>query len=147
MKTLLFLLTVLPLCAWAQPDTLRPIRPEELKPIESELQPAYYGRYGTTVRSQYMYDGLDVRSPKELGKYILASGNGEAIREFQSYMSSRQTGTVFVVLGTGLSIGGLIAIISARSSPQSSNPFQGPPARKLVPVAQAACLSAFWEPV
>ena len=126
MKTLLLLLIGCPLLAWAQPDSLPHVRPTALKPIGSDLVPTY-GRYGYGGRTQYTYDGLDVRSPKDLGQYILASGNETAIQEFNAYMSSRQAGTVLVVVGSGMAIGGLIGIMNARSAENSSNPFQGPP--------------------
>lgn len=103
MKILTLLLTALPLLAQAQPDTLRPIRPEDLKPIETELLPAYYGRYGATVRSQYMYDGLDIEA-KNLTPYIHASGDPVAIREFDTYISRRHTGGFMIA-------GGIVAAI------------------------------------
>ncbi len=117
MKTLFFLFLISPFQLWAQSDTL--------KPIGSDVTTGY-GRYGNGVRIRYMYDGIDVRSPKDLGHYILASGDVNAIQEFQSYQRSRQTGTLFVVLGTAAAVGGMIGLINARSAPDSQNPFQGP---------------------
>lgn len=86
MTRFLLLCVLCPFTLSAQPDTL--------KPIDSDLLPSNYwnGNYwqsGTQV--QYTYDGLDVR-PKELGQYILASGDANAIREYNAYVSRRQTG-------------------------------------------------------
>ena len=71
MKTLLLLLFLCPMSLWAQQDRIPPpIQGENLKPIESDLVPSYNGRYGQQVKTQYMYDGLDVRRAKDLGQYI-----------------------------------------------------------------------------
>ncbi len=109
MRHLLFILLLCPLSLWAQVDSLAPVRASTLKPIESELLPAYHGRYGTSVRTQYTYDGLDVRHKKDLGQYIMASGDPDAIREFNAYLSSRHTGgwliaggIVTAVIGTAI---------------------------------------------
>lgn len=108
MRYLLLLFLLSPFQLWAQADTLGPLRTSTLKPIESDLIPGY-GRYGTHVRTQYMYDGLDVRHPKELGQYILASGDANAIHEFKAYMGSRHTGGWLIAGGiTSAIIGGII---------------------------------------
>ncbi len=91
MKLIFLLLFLCPVLAWAQADTL--------KPIGSELIPTYNGQYGSGVAIQYMYDGLDVRRPKELGKYIMASGSPEAIQAFQQYKSSRRAGGWLIAAG------------------------------------------------
>lgn len=87
MKALLLLFLMAPLKLWAQAETL--------KPIGSELIPGgYYGGrygYGQSVRTQYTYDGVDIK-PKALGPYMLASGNSDAIREFDAYIRNRHTG-------------------------------------------------------
>lgn len=90
-KLIFLLLFICPVFAWAQVDTLRP--------IGSELIPAYTGQYGPGVELQYTYDGLDVRRPKELGKYIMASGSLEAIQAFQRYRSSRKAGGWLIAAG------------------------------------------------
>ncbi len=112
MKTLLFLLLSWPLGLWAQT--------EMLKPIESDLVPRYGGRYGTEVRTQYVYDGLDVRHPKDLRKYIMASADGDAIREFNAYMVSRRAGSWLIaagVLTSGIGLG--VALTNDRSGEAS----------------------------
>jgi hypothetical protein len=123
MKTLLCLLLLGCLTSYAQPDTLRPLRREELKPITYDLMPTgTFTRYGYVhgSRTQYMYDGLDIRA-KALGPYIMASGDPTAIREFNAYLRNRQTG--------GLLIGGGIAamlvgtIIMASNSPGADGKF------------------------
>ena len=126
MKYLLLLFLISPFHVWAQTDMTSHAQTDTLKQIGSELVPAPSGRYGQGTRTQYTYDGIDVRSPKDLGKYILVSGNKTAITEFNSYMSGRQTGTIFVLVGSAACLGGIIGIINARSDPKSSNPFQGP---------------------
>jgi len=128
MKKLLFLLLMLPLFARAQPDSPRPIRPTDLKPIGSDLVPGYYGgRYGYGgVRTRYTYDGIDVGRVTDLEKYIRASGDVDANAEYDRFIARRETGTVLVLVGTGAVIGGLIGITNARSDNNSSNPFQGP---------------------
>ena len=110
MKTLFILLLCCPFQLWAQADTLVPALKENLKPIENDLLPAYYGgRYGNHVRTQYVYDGLDVRHPKDLGQYIYASGDPDAIREFDKYIGSRHAGGWLIAAGiTSALIGGII---------------------------------------
>ncbi|WP_229374493.1 hypothetical protein [Fibrella rubiginis] len=114
MKLTLLLLFVCPLQLWAQADSVQTLRREDLKLIESELQPAYYGRYGTTVRSQYMYDGLDIKA-KQLAPYIMASGEPTAIQEFNKYISNRHTGGWLIAGGiTAMLVG---TIVGTSNSP------------------------------
>ncbi len=125
MKNLLLLLLLCPFGLWAQTDSLSPsllpYRQENLKPIESDLLPAYNGRYGRSVRTQYTYDGLDVRRAKDLGPYIVASGNPEAIHEFNAYISSRKAGAWLIAGGlTSMIIGG---IIMGSNAPGSDGKF------------------------
>ncbi|MVM40106.1 hypothetical protein GO730_24930 [Spirosoma sp. HMF3257] len=110
MKKFLLLLVLGPLQVWAQQDRIipPPISAENLKPIESDLVPSYNGRYGQRVRTQYIYDGLDVRHAKDLGPYIMASGNPDAIREFNSYIASRHTGGWLIAGGITSAIVGAI---------------------------------------
>lgn len=86
MTRVLLLFVLCPFTLFAQPDTL--------KPINSDLLPSnYWNGYGwhSGTKVQYTYDGLDIRA-KDLGRYILASGDADAIREYQAYRSSRQAG-------------------------------------------------------
>ncbi|GAB3778605.1 hypothetical protein GCM10028818_27810 [Spirosoma horti] len=113
MKKLLLLLLLCPLSLWAQQDRIpTPVQGETLKLIESDLVPSYNGRYGQQVKTQYMYDGLDVRHAKELGQYILASGNPDAIHEFNAYIGSRKAGGWLIAGGIITSAIGLIVGIS-----------------------------------
>ena len=85
MKNLLVILLLCPFGLRAQIDSFAPYRKEDLKPIESDLLPSYNGRYGTGVRTQYTYDGLDVRRAMDLRPYIMSSGDPAAIHEFNAY--------------------------------------------------------------
>ena len=114
MKLLLLLLLLSPIQLLAQTDSVQTLRVQDLKLIESELQPAYYGRYGTTVRSQYMYDGLDVKA-KQLAPYIMASGEPTAIQEFNKYLSNRHTGGWLIAGGVVSMIVG--TIVGTSNSP------------------------------
>ena len=121
MKTLLILLLVCPLLTWAQVDLSAPVRSEDLKPIQSDLVPGYYGgRYGRSVRTQYTYDGLDIK-PKALGQYILASGDPDAIREFNAYVSGRHAGGWLIGGGVATMIVG-VAIMGS-NGPNSDGKF------------------------
>ena len=98
MTRLLLLFVMCSFTLSAQPDTL--------KRIESDLLPSnYWAGYGWQpgTKIQYTYDGLDVRA-KDLGRYILASGDADAIREYNAYRSSRQAGGWLIA-------GGLLAIV------------------------------------
>ncbi|AUD03046.1 hypothetical protein [Spirosoma pollinicola] len=122
MKTLLFLLLLGPMQLWAQQLTIPPpVQQENLKPIESDLVPAYNGRYGQNVKTQYMYDGLDVRRAKDLGQYIYASGDPDAIQEFNTYIGSRKTGGWLIAGGITSALIG--AIIMGSSGPGSDGKF------------------------
>lgn len=122
MKTLLLLLFLCPLSVWAQQDRIPPpVQGENLKPIESDLVPSYNGRYGQQVKTQYMYDGLDVRRAKDLGQYIYASGDPDAIHEFNAYISSRKAGGWLIAGGiTSVLVG---AIIMGSNGPGSDGKF------------------------
>ena len=110
MKNLLLILLLCPFGGLrAQIDSLSPYRKENLKPIESDLLPGYYGRYGTGVRTQYTYDGLDVKRAMDLRPYIMASGDPAAIHEFNAYLTNRKTGGWLIAGGlTSMLIGGII---------------------------------------
>ncbi|MVM33225.1 hypothetical protein GO755_24505 [Spirosoma sp. HMF4905] len=124
MKKVLLLLLLGPLHVWAQQDRIPPpVSAENLKPIESDLVPAYNSRYGTSMRTQYMYDGLDVRHAKDLGPYILASNNPDAIREFNSYLTSRHAGGWLI--GGGLIASG-VGLIVGISNDHSGEANKGP---------------------
>ena len=115
MKTALFFLLFVPFDVWAQADTLKPIRIDTLKVIGTELISGY-GRYGRGVRTQYTYDGIDVRRPLDLEKYIRASGDVDAITELDRIRARRQSSWPLIILGSGLYIGGLIGIANAIDS-------------------------------
>ncbi|GAB3798182.1 hypothetical protein GCM10028819_18690 [Spirosoma humi] len=122
MKTLLLLLLLCPLSVWAQQDKIPlPVQGENLKPIESDLIPSYNGRYGQQVKTQYVYDGLDIRRAKDLGQYIYASGDPNAIREFNAYISSRKAGGWLIAGGITSAIVG--AIIMGSNGPGSDGKF------------------------
>ena len=122
MKKLLLLLLFCPLSLWAQQDRIPPpIQGEELKPIQSDLIPSYNGRYGHQVKTQYMYDGLDVRHARDLGQYILASGDPDAIHEFNAYIGSRKAGGWLIAGGITSAIIG--AIIMGSNGPGSDGKF------------------------
>lgn len=122
MKTILLLLLLYPFGLWAQQGTLPPpISAENLKPIETDLIPSYNGRYGQQVKEQYIYDGLDVRHAKDLGQYIYASGNPDAIREFDRYVSNRHTGGWLIAGGITSAIIG--TIIMGSNGPGSDGKF------------------------
>jgi hypothetical protein len=111
MKYLLLLVLISPFELWAQSDTLKPVRTETLKLIESEITPGY-GRYRNQVHIQYIYDGLDVRHAKDLGQYIMASGDPDAIREFNAYKSSRHAGGWLIAGGIASVITGFAIMMS-----------------------------------
>lgn len=121
MKTLLFFLLILSYQLRAQSELAVSIPRDSLKPIQSELTTNYYGRYGNAIQTQYVYDGLDVRHAKDLGKYITASGDLTAIREFNSYMSGRHAGGWLIAAGTASAITGLIMMAS--NGPGSDGKF------------------------
>lgn len=111
MKTLLLISLLCPLHLWAQQISLPPPA-ENLKPIGTELIPSYNGRYGQQVKTQYTYDGLDVRRAKDLGQYIYASENPDAIREFNSYISSRHAGGWLIATGVVSAVVGASIMLS-----------------------------------
>ena len=86
MTRFLLLLILCPFVARAQQS--------DLKPIGTDLIPTnqWTGNYWQSgVKAQYTYDGLDIRA-KDLGQYILASDDAEAIRAYNAYIGSRQAG-------------------------------------------------------
>lgn len=114
MKAIYFLVFILPLGVLAQT--------EGLKPIQKENQTVTWGtQYGPRHQSQttYFYDGIEVRRVTELGKYILASGNPDAIREYQQFASSRRVGTGLMVVGGITSVVGTVIAFSSKGSAQS----------------------------
>lgn len=119
MKSLLFLLLYIPCQLWAQTDPFQFTRPDTLKSIGSDLIPTY-GRYGYGSRTQYTYDGLDIKAIR-LKPYILASGDVNAIREFQAYQNSRQIGGLMIGGGIVTMIVGTITMIS--NKPNSDGKF------------------------
>ena len=124
MKALLIFLLVCPLLTRAQLDTMPPVQRNTLKPIGNELVPGgyYNGQYGQIgVRTQYTYDGLDVRRAKDLGPYILASGDPNAIHEFNAYVQSRHTGGWLIAGGSIALIAG--AAIAFSNEPGSNGQF------------------------
>lgn len=120
MKTLLLMLLALPLLAQAQSDTLRSMRKENLKPVGTDFIPAYNGRYGWGGRPQYTYDGLDIR-PQELGPYILALGDENAISEWQKYQTGRSAGILMIIGGSITTIAGFVTMGNNR--PDSDGGF------------------------
>ncbi|WP_338874227.1 hypothetical protein WBJ53_01220 [Spirosoma sp. SC4-14] len=115
MKNLILLLLVCSTPVWAQIDLLQSTSADTLKPIGSDLIPGY-GRYNQ-VRTRYTYDGIDIRHAKDLGPYIMASGDPMAIREFQSYISSRHTGGWLIAGGIATAIvGGVVMSSNAPGS-------------------------------
>ncbi|WP_234736308.1 hypothetical protein [Tellurirhabdus bombi] len=91
---------------------------EGLKPIQKENQTVTWGtQYGPRHQSQttYFYDGIEVRRVTELGKYILASGNPDAIREYRKFTSSRRVGTGLIVVGGVTSVIGAVITFSSNS--------------------------------
>ncbi|RRA98595.1 hypothetical protein [Larkinella rosea] len=103
MKTLYVLLLMWPVGVWAQQ--------EPLKPIETTTYSVpQYTRYGYRqgYTSRYLYDGVEVRRSTELGKYILASGDPNAINEYRQFKTGRSIGTTLMVTGGIASIVGLI---------------------------------------
>ncbi|UFH55526.1 hypothetical protein [Spirosoma sp. KNUC1025] len=123
MKNLLFFFLLCSYQVCAQADTTRSVHKEALKPIESDLTPSY-GRYGQGVKIQYVYDGLDVRHAKDLGQYIYASGDPNAIHEFERYMGSRHAGGWLIAGGVLTSAVGLgVALANDHSGEASKGPY------------------------
>lgn len=116
MKTLFLLLIGLPIGGWAQT--------EPLKPIETTLEPSYqYFHHGSGygLGQRYMYDGIEVRRALDLAPYIKASGNENAIQEFQQYVRQRRVRTTMLVAGgSTMLLGGIIATTGLAGS---SNAF------------------------
>ena len=118
MKTLFLFLFALPIGVWAQN--------EPLKPIETTSEPTYQyfghgNRYGLSQR--YMYDGIEVGRAPDLAPYIMASGDKNAIQEFQQYARQRRLRTIMLAAGGATMLFG--GIIATKSS--ASRLFSGPP--------------------
>ncbi|WP_128545545.1 hypothetical protein [Larkinella soli] len=117
MKRLLLLLMAAPLGVWAQP--------ESLKPIEHESWPTYVpGQYGPrhSIASAYYYDGIEVRRVTELGKYILASQDPDAIGEYRKFIRARHAGSGMMAAGGVLTVVGLFLGPTRKSEPRSVVP-------------------------
>lgn len=96
----------------------------DLKPIGSDLLPTnqwtgYYWQSG--VKLQYTYDGLDIRA-KDLGQYILASDDANAIRAYNAYIGSRQAGGWLIAGGVLTAVIGAPIMLSNR--PNSNGKFE-----------------------
>ena len=65
------------------------------------------------VKTQYIYNGLDIRA-KDLGQYIIASGDANAIREYKTYLNSRQTGGWLIAAGLLTAVIGAPIMLSNR---------------------------------
>ena len=108
MTRFLLLFALCPLVLLAQPDTLRP--------IDSDLLPATYwdgNMMQSGVKTQYTYDGLDIRA-KDLGQYIIASGDANAVREYKTYLNSRQAGGWLIAAGVITAVIGAPIMLSNR---------------------------------
>ncbi|GAB3268943.1 hypothetical protein GCM10027347_38670 [Larkinella harenae] len=104
MKTLyVLLLLALPVGVWAQSEPLKPIE------IVRYSEPVYT-RIGFRPHytSRYLYDGIEVRRATELGQYILASGDPNAIREYRQFKRGRDVGTGLMIAGGATSLVGMI---------------------------------------
>ena len=116
MTRLLLLLLLCPFVVQAQQ--------EDLKPIGTDLVPTneWNGTWWQSgVKTQYTYDGLDIR-PNQLGQYILASGDVDAIREYNAYTSSRQAGGWLIAAGLLTAVVGAPIMFSNR--PNSNGKFE-----------------------
>lgn len=108
MTRFLLLLILCPFIAEAQQN--------DLKPIGSNLLPTnqwagYYWQSG--VKVQYTYDGIDIRA-KDLGQYILASDDTDALRAYNAYMGSRQAGGWLIAGGLLTAVIGAPIMLSNR---------------------------------
>ncbi|GAB3895388.1 hypothetical protein GCM10028803_11860 [Larkinella knui] len=115
MKTLYFLLLAWPVGVWAQTETLKPIE-------TATYSVPVYTRYGYQPHysSQYVYDGIEVRRPTDLGQYILASGDPNAIAEYRQFKSGRDFGTSLMVVGGVTSLVGMIITASPKETQSQS---------------------------
>ncbi|MGA0557000.1 hypothetical protein ACO2Q8_10140 [Larkinella sp. VNQ87] len=116
MKTLyLFLVLAWPVGVWAQ---------SELKPIETVTSSIpLYTQYGYRPHSvtQYLYDGIEVRRPTDLGQYILASGDPDAIREYREFKSGRELGTGLLAVGSVTTLVGMIITAIPKEVPAQND--------------------------
>lgn len=112
MNRLCLLLLLLPSLLFAQVDSVQTLRRQDLKPIGTDLIPDYRSPYyGPAVRSQYTYDGLDIKA-RQLVPYIQASGNPDAIREINTYIRNRHTGGWLIAGGVASMIVGTVMMAS-----------------------------------
>ncbi|WP_138992985.1 hypothetical protein [Larkinella sp. C7] len=103
MKTLYVLLLAWPVGVWAQSEPLKPIETVTYSvPIYTQ-----YG-YRNQPSMQYLYDGIEVRRATDLGQYILASNDPNAIREYRQFKSGRELGTSLMLVGGVTSLVGII---------------------------------------
>lgn len=86
--------------------------------------PTYVGAYGGwSGRTQYTYDGLDIRA-KDLRPYIMASGDPDAIQNFNAYMRSRYAGGWLIAGGIVTSIIGLsVGLSNDRTGEANRGPY------------------------
>ncbi|GAB3323977.1 hypothetical protein GCM10027299_20750 [Larkinella ripae] len=95
-----------------------------MKPIETVTNsvPVYtqYG-YRTHSSSNYLYDGIEVRRPTELGQYILASGDPDAIREYRQFKGGRELGTGLLAVGSVTTLVGMIITAIPKEVPSQSD--------------------------
>lgn len=113
--TLLLLILTVSYQLRAQSGFFIPTQSDTLKPIQLELTPSY-NRYGKIVRVRYRYDGLDIQHAKDLGKYIMASGDATAMQEFDKYLSGRKAGGWLIATGISTALAGFILQASNRPS-------------------------------
>lgn len=117
MKTLYLVLLAWPVGVWAQQS-------EPLKPIETVTYSVpLYTQYGYRPHStsNYLYDGIEVRRPTDLGKYILASGDPDAIREYRQFKSGRELGAGLLVVGSVTTLVGMIITATPKETPAQNN--------------------------
>jgi hypothetical protein len=109
MKALYILLLAWPVGVWAQSESLKPI---ETNTYSVPRYTRYGYQYGSS--SRYLYDGIEVRRSTDLGKYILASGDPNAICEYRQFQSGRGVGTTMMVVGGVASVVGIILAASPK---------------------------------
>lgn len=120
MTRFLLLLILCPFIAEAQQN--------DLKPIGSDLLPSNYwdgNSFQSSVKVQYTYDGLDIRA-KDLGQYIIASGDADATREYNAYLNSRQAGGWLIAGGVLTAVIGAPIMLSNRPGSDSKFVTQQP---------------------
>ncbi|CCH02191.1 hypothetical protein FAES_4191 [Fibrella aestuarina BUZ 2] len=121
MNRLCLLLLLLPSLLFAQHDSVQTLRRQDLKPIGNDLVPDYRGPYyGSTVSTQYTYDGLDIIA-RHLVPYIQASGDPDAIREINAYIRNRHTGGWLIAGGVATMVVGTVMVAS--NAPNADGKF------------------------